>query len=170
MLKKYLLFRYGIFLGFASFVLLFCMFVLGRFAFDGFRIFRYEKTEAAVHSLPSLKKYKNKRGTNMYSIRFNAEYVVDGTTYSTSEILPFGKITSNCATLLKWNYRGFLDEKSVFVYYRAKDPADGFVFYIGGFVCMIILFCCGLTVGAVVVIQTLIKKVLHVVLRRECHV
>ena len=104
-------------------------------------------------------RYRNKRGTWIYSMSCNADYVVGGRKYSTAKIYPRGNISSNFEMLIKWNYQSLLDETMVPVYCNSKDPSDSFIFYVCKVVWISILISCLLIVFSLVLICKFLVKI-----------
>lgn len=160
MVKFYSLIRYCFAIVIMFVVLSFCLFFLGGFGLTLYKISTYCKVEGVV-SNSDIVEYRNKRGTWIYSMSCNADYVVGGRKYSTSKICPKGNISSNFEIFIKWNYQDLLDKTSVPVYYNSKDPSDGFIFYKCKVVWISILICCLLIVFSVVLIRKSIVKILR---------
>ena len=150
------LIRYGFAVVIMFFVLPFCLLFLGSFGLTLYKIGTYCKVEGAIFNSDIIR-YRNKRGTWMYSMSCNADYVVGGRKYSTTKISPIGNISSNFEMLVKWNYQSLLDKTAVSVYCNPKDSSDSFVFYTGKIVRVAILICCLLIVTSIVVIRNLSK-------------
>ena len=140
-------------------VLLFCLFFLGSFCLTLYKIGTYCKVEGVVCN-SDIVRYRNKRGTWIYSMSCIADYVVKGRKYSTAKICPRGNISSNLEMLVKWNYQSLLDKTVVSVYCNSKDPSDSFIFYTCKIFWGAILICFLLIVISVVMIQNFIAKML----------
>ena len=121
------LIRYGFAVVIMFFVLAFCLFFVGSFCLTLYKIGTYCKVEGAIFNSDIIR-YRNKRGTWIYSMSCNADYVVGGRKYSTAKICPRGNISSNFEMLVKWNYQSLLDKTAVSVYCNSKDPTDSFIF------------------------------------------
>ena len=137
-------------------VLLFCLFFVGSFCLTLYKIGTYCKVEGAILNSDIIR-YRNKRGTWIYSMSCNVDYVVGGRKYSTTKISPIGNINSNFEMLVKWNYQSLLDKTAVSVYCNPKDSSDSFVFYTGKIVRVAILICCLLIVISAMLIRKFIK-------------
>lgn len=150
------LIRYGFAVVIMFFVLAFCLLFLGSFGLTLYKIGTYCKVEGAIFNSDIIR-YRNKRGTWIYSMSCNADYVVGGRKYSTAKICPRGNISSNFEMLVKWNYQSLLDKTAVSVYYNSKDPTDSFIFYTCKVVRVAILICCLLIVISAMLIRKFIK-------------
>ena len=137
-------------------VLLFCLFFVGSFCLTLYKIGTYCKVEGAILNSDIIR-YRNKRGTWIYSMSCNADYVVGGRKYSTAKICPRGNISSNFEMLVKWNYQSLLDKTAVSVYCNPKDSSDSFIFYTCKVVRVAILICCLLIVISAMLIRKFIK-------------
>ena len=150
------LIRYGFAVVIMFFVLAFCLLFLGSFGLTLYKIGTYCKVEGAIFNSDIIR-YRNKRGTWIYSMSCNADYVVGGRKYSTAKICPRGNISSNFEMLVKWNYQSLLDKTAVSVYCNSKDPTDSFIFYTCKVVRVAILICCLLIVISAMLIRKFIK-------------
>ena len=150
------LIRYGFAVVIMFFVLPFCLLFLGSFGLTLYKIGTYCKVEGAILNSDIIR-YRNKRGTWIYSMSCNADYVVGGRKYSTTKISPIGNISSNFEMLVKWNYQSLLDKTAVSVYCNPKDPTDSFIFYTCKVVRVAILICCLLIVISAMLIRKFIK-------------
>ena len=150
------LIRYGFAVVIMFFVLAFCLLFLGSFGLTLYKIGTYCKVEGAIFNSDIIR-YRNKRGTWIYSMSCNADYVVGGRKYSTTKISPIGNISSNFEMLVKWNYQSLLDKTAVSVYCNPKDSSDSFIFYTCKVVRVAILICCLLIVISAMLIRKFIK-------------
>ena len=150
------LIRYGFAVVIMFFVLAFCLLFLGSFGLTLYKIGTYCKVEGAIFNSDIIR-YRNKRGTWIYSMSCNADYVVGGRKYSTTKISPIGNISSNFEMLVKWNYQSLLDKTAVSVYCNPKDSSDSFIFYPCKVVRVAILICCLLIVISAMLIRKFIK-------------
>ena len=150
------LIRYGFAVVIMFFVLAFCLLFLGSFGLTLYKIGTYCKVEGAILNSDIIR-YRNKRGTWIYSMSCNVDYVVGGRKYSTTKISPIGNISSNFEMLVKWNYQSLLDKTAVSVYCNSKDPTDSFIFYTCKVVRVAILICCLLIVISAMLIRKFIK-------------
>ena len=156
MIKFFWLIRYSFAIVTMLIVLLFCLFFVGSFCLTLYKIGTYCKVEGAILNSDIIR-YRNKRGTWIYSMSCNVDYVVGGRKYSTTKISPIGNISSNFEMLVKWNYQSLLDKTAVSVYCNPKDSSDSFVFYTGKIVRVAILICCLLIVISAMLIRKFIK-------------
>ena len=156
--KSYSVIRYSFAITMAFVVLLFCLFFLSVIVTALYKVGAYCNVQGIV-SNSEIVVHRNKRGTWIYSMSCNADYVVGGRKYSTAKIYPRGNISSNFEMLIKWNYQNLLDKTIVPVYYNSKDPSDSFIFYICKFVWIAMLICCLLIVFSVVLIRKSIVKI-----------
>ena len=158
MVKFYSLIRYCFAIVIMFVILSFCLFFLGGFGLTLYKISTYCKVEGVV-SNSDIVEYRNKRGTWIYSMSCNADYVVGGKKYSTAKIYPRGNISSNFEMLIKWNYQSLLDKTMVPVYCNSKDPSDSFIFYVCKVVWISILISCLLIVFSLVLICKFLVKI-----------